>query len=169
MTKWNAICSKINVRATLEKGTAPNGHAMVKVHIHNGHLKYPIKLVHLLWINLYENKIVKMSETFEKIALASSEFIKCVDFAFEPMRKNRLFWEFDFIGYFTAESTNVCVPVNKFDLSKDYKLVIYYGPLELLFSKEFVIKVSEIFSFLVCYIFELEICLTILDVFLQFR
>lgn len=77
MTKWNAICSKIHVRATLEKGTTPNGDAdaIVNVHIQNAHLKYPIALVHMLWINLYEHKIVQMNHFAEPIThLTSCKF-----------------------------------------------------------------------------------------------
>lgn len=80
MTKWNAICSKIHVRATLEKGIASNdggdgGDAMVNIHIVNAHLKYPIALVHMLWINLYEHKIVQMNHFAEPIThLTSCKF-----------------------------------------------------------------------------------------------
>lgn len=44
--------------------------------------------------------------------------------------------------FFSDESIDFNIPVNKFELSKSYKLVIYYGPLDLLFSKEFLVKVS---------------------------
>lgn len=78
MTKWNAICSKIHVRATLEKRVTPNGNdgnaddAVVNVHIQNAHLKYPIALVHMLWINLYEHKIVAMNHFAEPITHLTS-------------------------------------------------------------------------------------------------
>lgn len=75
MTKWNAICSKIHVRATLEKGITPSADATVNVHIQNNHLKYPIALVHLLWINLYEHKIVTMNNFSEQITLTSCKLI----------------------------------------------------------------------------------------------
>lgn len=81
MTKWNAICSKIHVRASLEKGVTPNGKdgdaddandATVNVHIQNAHLKYPIALVHILWINLYEHKVVTMNHFAEPITHLTS-------------------------------------------------------------------------------------------------
>lgn len=70
MSKWNMICSKIDVRVTLEKcGSTP----MVNVRIKNAHLKHPMALVHLLWINLYEHKIVTMNHFPEKITLSSGK------------------------------------------------------------------------------------------------
>lgn len=33
---------------------------MIKIHIRNDRLKQPVNLLHLLWINLYENQIVTM-------------------------------------------------------------------------------------------------------------
>lgn len=77
MTKWNAICSKIHVRATLEKGATPNSNgnaddAIVNVHIQNAHLKYPIALVHILWINLYEHEVVTMNHFAEPITHLTS-------------------------------------------------------------------------------------------------
>lgn len=38
------------------------------------------------------------------------------------------------------------IPVEKFELSKRYKMVIYYRTLDLLFCKEFVLRV-RIFQF----------------------
>lgn len=55
------------------------------------------------------------------------------------------------------------MPAKEFDLSKEYKLVIYYGPFELLFSKEFILRVSDIFMhalfFTEYFGFTFEICL----------
>lgn len=51
-------------------------------------------------------------------------------------------------NYFVVKSTDFDVSVKKFDLSKEYKLVIYYRSLNLLFSKEFFLKVSVFLSFL---------------------
>lgn len=145
MTKWNAICSKIHVRATLEKGVTVSGDdagdAMVNVHIQNAHLKYPIALVHMLWINLYEHKIVQMNHFAEPITHLTSCKFDQLTTAYkirENRVKKRLNWNV------SAQSTKICVPAKGFDLSKDYKLVIYYGPFELLFSKEFIVKVSDV-------------------------
>lgn len=79
MSKWNAICSKILIRATLDKGIASTDDAIVNVHIQNAHLKYPITLIHLLWINLYEHKIVTMNQNgfAEPITLVSCKLM-CV-------------------------------------------------------------------------------------------
>lgn len=44
--------------------------------------------------------------------------------------------------WFAVETIDFFVSVKKFDLSKDYKLVVYYSSLDLLFSMEFVLKVS---------------------------
>lgn len=64
----------------MKKGDAiPNDDAMVNVHIENVHSKFPITLVHLLWINLYEHKIVTMNQCFpQQIKLSSCKFTKCV-------------------------------------------------------------------------------------------
>lgn len=52
---------KIYVRISLEKNNMPNDNPMIKVHIRNDRVRSPVTLFHLLWINLYEHKIVTMN------------------------------------------------------------------------------------------------------------
>lgn len=61
--------SKIFVRVSLEKNNSSNDDPVIKVHIRNDRLKYPVTLLHLLWINLYEHKIVTMNSISEPITL----------------------------------------------------------------------------------------------------
>ncbi|XP_055319847.1 putative helicase mov-10-B.1 isoform X2 [Sitodiplosis mosellana] len=114
VSKWITARSKLYIRVSLEKNANENDDPMIRIHIRNDRLKHPVVLLHLLWINLYENQIVTM-DSFSGHTQATIPYLESLDFN---------------------------VPVKKFDLSKDYKLVIYYGSLALLFSKEFILKIT---------------------------
>lgn len=61
-SKAIAAHSKLHIRVSLVKN-ANGADSMIQIHIRNDRLKHPVNLLHLLWINLYENQIVTMDGT----------------------------------------------------------------------------------------------------------
>lgn len=111
VTKSITAHSKLNVRVSLKKNTSKTDESMIRIHIVNDRLKHPVVLMHLLWINLYENKLVTMNSIPESVTIPRCKWNFLFDYYFMRVEIN--------CNYFIVKSTNFDVSVRKFDLSKE--------------------------------------------------
>lgn len=75
VTKSIAAQSKLNVRVSLKNCSNKADEPMIRIHILNDRLKHPVVLMHLLWINLYENKLVTMNNIPDSVTIPRCMFI----------------------------------------------------------------------------------------------
>lgn len=65
---------KIFVKASVEKTVAPYVGPVVRIHVRNDRINLSMVLLDLLWINMYDNKIVTMDNLSQPIRLANSNY-----------------------------------------------------------------------------------------------
>lgn len=64
-SKYIKAHGKIFVKATVEKNVVPFAGPVVRIHVRNDRIDLPVVLLDLLWINMYDHKIVTMDNLLQ--------------------------------------------------------------------------------------------------------